>query len=164
MTKFLGGQEHLQALKQMCKSYVFGGSVLEAIRSVPQPIAKNGSTDQGQASKANNLTKQIKTSTRDNKYLVLRNVLIEDFKFADIYVLLADCSSCNLRNPGKQKEMIDAMQNWHTYTKKQALEVKRASLRKINEDIRLAEAESSQKEAVDDDSDAEFHKNEEAAK
>lgn len=29
LTKFLGNQDNLKTLKQLCKSYIFGGSVFE---------------------------------------------------------------------------------------------------------------------------------------
>lgn len=136
LTKFLGGQEHLQSLKQMCKSYVFGGSVLEAIRSIPRPLAKNAAESQGQTAKANNLSTQIRSgASAHNKYLILRNVLIDDYKFADIYILLTECSSAS----STEKIAIEQMQNWHNFTKRAAREVKKATLRKINEEIRMAE-------------------------
>ena len=42
LTKFLGNQENLKTLKQLCKSYIFGGSVFEQIRmaDVKAPAAR----------------------------------------------------------------------------------------------------------------------------
>lgn len=124
----------------MCKSYIFGGSVLEAIRSVPRPLAKNDADNQGQVAKSNNLLNDIRSTHGTNKYLILRNVLVDDYKFADIYILLTECSSAS----GAAKSAIEQMQSWHAYTKRAAREVKKATLRKINEEIRMAEEQENE--------------------
>lgn len=124
----------------MCKSYIFGGSVLEAIRPVPQPLPKNAAANQAPVAKSNNLLADIRSTRGPNKYLILRNVLVDDYKFADIYILLTECSSAS----GAAKTAIEQMQGWHTYTKRAAREVKKATLQKINEEIRMAEEQENE--------------------
>lgn len=101
-------------LKQLCKSYIFGGSVFEQIRTadVKAPAAR------AEVAKANKLYPTILANASkaksQSRYFILRNVMLDSsYLLVDIYILVSDPEPST-------SPSLSPLRDWHSYTKRKA--------------------------------------------